>query len=481
MGRLRTGLQVLCPPEEKGIKSALLQDLIKETVDLLVNVEPFLLNINEEVARKGNKTYLLNDFSAFPSVLKNIEQISILEDKLDAQKFKISQQLGLSNLKYITASNEEFLIEVKCNQIKFVPHSWRKISETKQTIRYRSLEIDSLFKELSKLREDLAKDCEAAWLGFLANFNSYYFSHKKAIRNIAILDILLSFVKVARLEGYFRPTVIDSDEVIISIENGRHPIIPLLFTGDDQFVANDTNLKSNEQRCMILSGPNMGGKSCYIRQVALIVIMAHIGSYVPASSATISILDAVYTRMGGRDDLFKGKSMLMTELEEASFIIHKATNHSLVLMDELGHGTSSCDGTSLAIATLHHLLKEVKCLTLFVTHYPAVMALQHKFSGIAQNYHMSFLINDQKDESVKVLTLLYKVTHGSAGCSYGLNVARLANVPLKILTVAGEKADILELWTDTRKHDWQEFKNIWHTHIGLLKDKLERDIKSIVE
>ncbi|GFG34869.1 hypothetical protein Cfor_10396 [Coptotermes formosanus] len=396
LGTLRRELQALHTLAEKDLQSSLLQDLIKDTICLLSNIQPFLDNLNQQAARIGDKTQLLHDYSAFPAVTSRLEKISAVTQILQDLKPGIAQTLGLLKFDYVTVSGQEFLIEVKQHQKLSVPHSWRKVSETKQVIRYQSSEVDTHVRKLNQLREQLVVDCHAAWLSFVAEFNAHYFAHKKAVKNVAILDVLFSLVEVAKQESYCKPTLVDLEETVINIKKGRHPVIPLVFPSGDQFVANDTKLKSVEECCMILSGPNMGGKSCYIRQVALIAVMAHIGSYVPAESATISILDAVFVRMGARDELIQGQSTLMLELGEASTILRKATYRSLVLLDELGRGTSTCDGTSIAIATLHHLLTQVQCLTLFVTHYPAVMELEHQYAGRAQNYHMAFLVHDKE-------------------------------------------------------------------------------------
>ncbi|XP_021933038.1 DNA mismatch repair protein Msh3-like isoform X4 [Zootermopsis nevadensis] len=463
LGKLQTDLQALSALAEQDLQSTLLQDLIKDTVELLSNIQPFIQNLNQQAARDGDKTKLLHDYSAFPSVTKRLEQILAVTQHLEDLKPGIAHTLGLLRFDYVMVSGQEFLIEVQQKQKKLVPHSWRKISETKQVIRYRTSEVDTRVRELNQLREQLVADCHSAWLSFLAEFNAHYFSHKKAIKNIAMLDVLFSLVQVAKQEGYCKPTLVDVEEVIIDIEKGRHPVISLLFSSGDQFVANGTKLKSSEECCMILSGPNMGGKSCYIRQVALIAVMAHMGSYVPAESATISILDSVFIRMGARDELFQGQSTLLLELGEASVILRKATRRSLALLDELGRGTSSCDGTAIAVATLHHLLTQVQCLTLFVTHYPVVMELERQYKGQAHNYHMAFLVHDKEDKSPEVLTFLYEVTNGSAGHSYGLNVARLANLPPRIIQHASEKARMLESLASYKCFIRQHFQQLWQS------------------
>lgn len=229
-----------------------------------------------------------------------------------------------------------------------------------------------------------------------------------------------------------------------------------------QFVPNDVVLDTASERCFIITGPNMGGKSCYIRQAALITIMAQIGSYVPAESADIGVVDAIFVRMGAADSIMRGMSTFRVELEETSAILRCATRRSLVVLDELGRGTSTHDGVAIAYAVAHHLIADVGCLTLFVTHYPLLAELERRFPGIAATYHMAFMSDrpplgrdgpghaDADGDTPEAITFLYQLTRGVAHRSYGLNVARLAGIPPAILRASEAKAHELELAVATR-------------------------------
>lgn len=214
----------------------------------------------------------------------------------------------------------------------------------------------------------------------------------------------------------------------------------------DAYVPNNISLHSSSKRAMVVTGPNMGGKSSYVRQVALISIMAQIGSYVPAESAKLGLLDAVFTRMGAFDNMMAGESTFMVELSETSDILKMATNRSLVILDELGRGTSTHDGVAIAHAVLDYVVREIKCMTLFVTHYPLLAAFGERYSGEVVNAHMKFTEGEkgEGEDAGEDITFLYTVGEGVAHRSYGLNVARLAGIPRTCLQTAAVKSTQLE-------------------------------------
>ena len=220
----------------------------------------------------------------------------------------------------------------------------------------------------------------------------------------------------------------------IEITSGRHPVVEEIL--DDPFVANGLEL-SSEQDMLIITGPNMGGKSTYMRQNALIVLLAHIGSYVPADSAVIGPIDRIFTRMGSADDLAGGRSTFMVEMTETANILHNATPNSLVLMDEVGRGTSTFDGLSLAWAAAVHLAKEVHALTLFATHYFEMTTLPEQMSNVV-NVHLTATEHEDR------IIFLHNVESGPASQSYGLQVAQLAGVPKEVIEQAKEKLHLLE-------------------------------------
>jgi DNA mismatch repair protein MSH3 len=242
-----------------------------------------------------------------------------------------------------------------------------------------------------------------------------------------------------------KPEYTDTNE--ITVVGGRHPMVEQLLISD--YIPNDTSL-SSETRALLITGPNMGGKSSYVRQVALICIMAQIGSYVPATSARLGMLDAVFTRMGAFDNMLSGESTFMVELSETSDILKQATPRSLVILDELGRGTSTHDGVAIAHAVLEHVVREIKCLTLFITHYQTLASVSRGFpNNELRNVHMRFVEVDRPGESDEEqneqdITFLFQVGDGVAHRSYGLNVARLARVPRPVLDLAAVKSREME-------------------------------------
>lgn len=246
------------------------------------------------------------------------------------------------------------------------------------------------------------------------------------------LDVLVNLAERAETLNYVAPQF--SDEIGVKIENGRHPVVEQVLK--DPFIANPVNL--NQQRhLLIITGPNMGGKSTYMRQTALITLMAYIGSFVPADSAVIGQIDRIFTRIGASDDLASGRSTFMVEMTEMANILHQATSQSLVLIDEIGRGTSTYDGLSLAWACAEWLAKKTCSLTLFATHYFELTALPEKIEGIA-NIHLDAL------EHNNTIAFMHAVQDGAASKSYGLAVAALAGVPQSVIKLAKQKLHQLE-------------------------------------
>lgn len=246
------------------------------------------------------------------------------------------------------------------------------------------------------------------------------------------LDVLVNLAERAETLNYVAPQF--SDEIGVKIENGRHPVVEQVLK--DPFIANPVNL--NQQRhLLIITGPNMGGKSTYMRQTALITLIAYIGSFVPADSAVIGQIDRIFTRIGASDDLASGRSTFMVEMTEMANILHQATSQSLVLIDEIGRGTSTYDGLSLAWACAEWLAKKTRSLTLFATHYFELTALPEQIEGIA-NIHLDAL------EHNNTIAFMHAVQDGAASKSYGLAVAALAGVPQSVIKLAKQKLHQLE-------------------------------------
>jgi DNA mismatch repair protein MutS len=261
---------------------------------------------------------------------------------------------------------------------------------------------------------------------------------QESSRSIAMLDTLLSLANVAVENNYVKPTI--TKDNIIDIVDGRHPIVEAILSSDE-FVPNNTNLNNNDCRTMIITGPNMAGKSTYMRQVALICFMAHIGSFVPAKSATIGLIDRIFTRVGASDDLSFGQSTFMVEMVEVSNILKNATNNSLIILDEVGRGTSTFDGLSIAWSVMDYISKHMLAKTLFSTHYHELTQLEGILDGV-KNYQISV-----KEFNNSVI-FLRKIVRGGANRSFGIEVAELAGVSKEVTERAKnflkklEKSDI---------------------------------------
>ena len=249
-------------------------------------------------------------------------------------------------------------------------------------------------------------------------------------KHVAELDTLISLASVAEEQGFVKPVVTGGDAV--NITDGRHPVVEKMMNSNE-FIANDTILDQGDNQLVVITGPNMSGKSTYMRQVALIVLMAQIGSFIPASSAEIGIVDRIFTRVGASDDLASGQSTFMVEMTEVSNILHHATSKSLLILDEIGRGTSTFDGLSIAWAVIEHIADPnlLGAKTLFATHYHELTELEETIPGI-KNYCIA--VKEQGDDII----FLRKIERGGADHSYGIQVAQLAGVPLPIISRAKE-------------------------------------------
>lgn len=258
---------------------------------------------------------------------------------------------------------------------------------------------------------------------------------QKTAQAIAALDCLMSFAQVAQNNDYCKPKI-NARSDALNIEEGRHPIVEC-YLKRDNFITNDTHLDTDENRTMVITGPNMAGKSTFMRQVALITLMAHIGSFVPAKSAEIPIVDKIFTRVGASDDLAFNQSTFMVEMVEVANILNNATQNSLIILDEVGRGTSTFDGLSIAWAVMEYVSRNVRAKTLFATHYHELTELEGKVDGV-KNYRITV-----KEYNGSVI-FLHKIARGGANKSFGIEVARLAGVPQAVCERARQIVSMLE-------------------------------------
>jgi len=300
---------------------------------------------------------------------------------------------------------------------------------------------------------------------------------QKTAQSIATVDVLWSFAKTACENNYICPEVTDDNE--IHIVNGRHPLVEKMVSYN-LFVPNNTHLDNCEERMMIITGPNMAGKSTYLKQVAIIVIMAQIGSFIPADKAQIGIVDRIFTRVGASDDLTSGQSTFMVEMNEVANILHNATSRSLLILDEIGRGTSTFDGLSIAWAVIEHINKQktLRAKTLFATHYHELTELEGKLTGI-KNYCIS--VKEQGDDII----FLRKIIRGGADKSFGIQVAKLAGLPEPVIKRATEilkkleEADINNLNRGKRKKSAEQL-SIFEIKRSAVEEELAKlDVFSI--
>ncbi|KAJ4344443.1 Mismatch repair protein msh3 [Didymosphaeria variabile] len=424
---------------DTGFKSSLLSDAVSSIPRIYRDVNNFLEKINAQAARDGDKYAFFREEHEAEDINDYKLSIASVEDDLNRYREEAAAKIGTGQVTYVTVSGIEYLIEVKRKspQEKRVPASWQQISSTKAVMRFHTPEVKRMIQQRDQYKESLAAACDTAFKGFLEDISAKYQDLRDCIQALATLDALLSLATLASQQGYVKPTFTDDIELFVT--DGRHPMVEQLLL--DNYVPNDVNLSHKSTRGLLVTGPNMGGKSSYVRSIALICIMGQIGSYVPAAEARLGMLDAVLTRMGASDNMMKGESTFMVELNETSDILKAATPRSLIILDELGRGTSTFDGVAIAEAVLDYVVRDLQALTLFITHYQHLAKLQGRFDNRElQNVHMRF----EERDGGKEVVFLYEAAEGTSHRSYGLNVARLAKVPEKVIEVAEGKSRELE-------------------------------------
>ncbi len=342
------------------------------------------------------------------------------------------ERSGLANLKVGYNRVQGFYLELSRAQADKVPAEYVRRQTLKGVERYITPELKSFENKVLGARERSLAFEKALYEELLGQLGSHLEILQQLALGLAELDVLANLAERAEMLGFSRPEL--CDEPGIQIIGGRHPVVESVL--DTPFVPNDLEL-SPERRMLIITGPNMGGKSTYMRQTAVIVLMAHIGCFVPAERAVFGPIDRIFTRIGASDDLAGGRSTFMVEMTETAHILHHATPISLVLMDEIGRGTSTFDGLSLAFAAAEHLAREIRAYTLFATHYFELITLPEECPAVA-NVHLEAV--EHKDGVI----FMHAVKDGPANQSYGLQVAALAGVPARVVRRAREKLVMLE-------------------------------------
>jgi DNA mismatch repair protein MutS len=338
---------------------------------------------------------------------------------------------GIANLRVEYNKVHGFYIEVTNGQTDKVPDDYRRRQTLKNCERYITPELKAFEdKALSAQDKALVRE-KALFEELLTCLAPHIGDLQRVAQGLAQIDTLVALTSHAQRHNWCAPQLVDAP--CLTIVEGRHPVVEKQI---ERFIANDCKL-SNDRRLLLITGPNMGGKSTFMRQTALIVLLAYVGSYVPATSATIGPIDRIFTRIGANDDLAGGRSTFMVEMTESAAILNGATEHSLVLMDEVGRGTSTFDGLALAWAIARHLIDNSRSFTLFATHYFELTQLPESHPSAA-NVHLSAV--EHKD----TIVFLHAVQDGPASQSYGLQVAQLAGVPPAVIKAARKHLARLE-------------------------------------
>lgn len=406
---------------------------------------------------------------------------SYLEEYVKSER----DRTGIRNLKYGYNRVFGYYLEVTRSFYEFIPEDYQRKQTLANCERFVTNELMGIEKNIQSATAAISKLESEIYSGLL-DFVSERLPEVKATASaIGNLDVLMSFAQCALENNYCKPEI--AIDGIINIKNGRHPVVELTMK-DELFVPNDTYLDTGDNRMSIITGPNMSGKSTYMRQVALITLMAQIGSFVPADYAKISVVDQIFTRVGASDDLASGQSTFMTEMSEVAEIVKNATRNSLVILDEVGRGTSTRDGISIAQSVAEYIAdpKLIGCKTLFATHYHELISLEGSIPG-AVNY--SVAVKRSRDG----VRFLRKIVRGGTDESYGIEVAKLAGLPKKLTDRANEILSEIDKKSEPQKNpeDQITFDGIGQSAaIGRLKqlsidelsdDELREQIKDIVK
>ena len=347
---------------------------------------------------------------------------------------RLREETGIPKLKIGFNKVFGYYIEVSRSYTGSVPDTFTRKQTLTTGERYITPELKDLENKILGANERLLVLEHQLFADLLSAISAEILRIQKTASAVAQLDVLAAFAEVAVCNNYVKPTVDDSD--VLDIAEGRHPVIEQMLKGS-LFVPNDTTLDETDNRMLIITGPNMAGKSTYMRQNALIALMAQIGSFVPAASCRVGVVDAIFTRVGASDDLAAGQSTFMVEMTEVAEILEHATKNSLVILDEIGRGTSTFDGMSIARAVVEHICAHIGCKTLFATHYHELTELEQDVEGV-KNYNIAV---KKRGEDI---TFLRRIVAGPADDSYGIEVAKLAGLPSSVTRRAHEVLRQLE-------------------------------------
>ncbi len=429
---LRADLEALPSPESEtgALKTQILDELheFPQLVALLGNAL-----VDEPPVSPKDGGLIRDEFSSELDELRSASRDG--KEWIAQMQQSERERTGIDSLKIKFNNVFGYFIEVTKANLSKVPEDYQR----KQTMANAERYITPGLKDVEGKvlgADERAKQLEyEEFLKLRGEITGHLDALQQCANALATLDVLLGLAETAQLYQHTRPVLDDSRD--LEIVSGRHPVLEQTLV-EEKFVPNNSSLKHDSSRLLILTGPNMAGKSTYIRQVALIVLMAQIGAYVPAESARIGLVDRIFCRVGASDDLARGQSTFMVEMNETSLIVNNATDHSLVILDEIGRGTATFDGLSIAWSVAEHLHDEIACRTLFATHYHELCDLANTKTAV-ENHNVA--VREWNDDII----FLRKILPGPADKSYGIQVAKLAGLPRPIINRAKEILSHLEL------------------------------------
>ncbi len=439
------------PRDLVGLKNALfvmpnIKNLCERIQNLDFELKPEILDIGKLIEESivNEPPLILRDGGIIKKGFNPvIDELKYLKENITEKIIAIEQQekekTGIKTLKIKYNRVFGYFIEIPGSNVAVPPHYIRK-----QTLanaeRYITDELKKLEDTYLSSEEKIKALEYELFFKIVETINEKITILYDLSKITEDIDFYNCLAITAIKNNYTRPAI--SDSYNLNIINGRHPVIEKIEV--DEFIKNDLNLEKNEQKVIILTGPNMAGKSTYLRQNALIILMAQIGSYVPAEKATIGVVDRIFTRIGARDNLAMGQSTFMVEMTEVANILNNATEKSFIILDEVGRGTSTFDGLSIAWSVLEYIYENIKAKTLFATHYYQITELENKLQGV-KNYHISV-----KEHNGEII-FLRKIVRGSIDKSYGIAVAKLAGIPKTVIERAKEIESQLELHVNKKE------------------------------
>ena len=356
----------------------------------------------------------------------SIELDSYIEAKTSGKSWisnyqdKERSQSGISSLKVSFNNIFGYFIEITNSHKDKVPANYERKATLTNAERYITPELKEIETKILNAEERIQQIEQTLFADLLSQVAAFTDAFQDLALRIASLDCLTNYAELSRLYGYVEPVIDDSD--LLEIDKGRHPVVERLMPVGERFTPNSTNLNPDGELIHIITGPNMSGKSCYLRQVGLVVLLAQIGCYVPATSARIGLVDRIFTRVGAQDNITSGESTFLVEMQEAANIMNNASNRSLILLDEVGRGTATFDGISIAWAIAEYIHNEIGAKTLFATHYHELNELHARYDNIA-NYRVEVL------ETGDSIIFTHNVRSGGSDHSFGIHVAHLAGMP----------------------------------------------------